>query len=164
MQGMKTGYHRKAGFNLVSTAIRDGQRLISIVLGAKNSRIRSKTTKQLLDFGFENFKKYDLIMKGEKIPFSAKLQGGVLETVPLKVEKTVRILLSSEERKQLKILHKIPIKTKAPIKAKQKLGRIECWLNGKMLNKVALKTEFGVPKQNIFFELTGMFTNLNDIN
>ena len=164
MQGMKTGYHRKAGFNLVSTAIRNGKRFISIVLGAKNSRIRKETTKQLLDFGFQNYKKYDLIMKGDKVPFLAKLRGGVLETVPLKVAKTVRILLSNNERKQLKILPKIPSITKAPIKAKQRLGRIEYWLKGKMLNQVALKTEFGVPKQNIFFELTGMFTNLNDIN
>ena len=164
MQGMKTGYHRRAGFNLVSTAIRNGQRFISIVLGAKNSRIRSKTTKQLLDYGFENFRKYDLIMKGEETPFFAQLQGGVLEKVPLKVERTVSIMLSSLERKQLKILTNIPLKTKAPIKAKQRLGSIEYWLKGKMLNQVALKTEFGVPKQNIFFELTGIFTNLNDIN
>ena len=164
MQGMKTGYHRRAGFNLVSTAIRNGQRFISIVLGAKTPRIRSKTTKQLLDYGFENFRKYDLIMKGKETPFFAQLQGGILEKVPLKAERTVRILLSSLERKQLKILTNIPLKTKAPIKAKQRLGSIEYWLNGKMLNQVALKTEFGVPKQNIFFELTGIFTNLNDIN
>ena len=42
MEGMKTGYHRRAGFNLVSSAKRDGQRYISIIIGAKNSKIKIK--------------------------------------------------------------------------------------------------------------------------
>jgi len=164
MQGMKTGYHRKAGFNLVSTAIRKDQRFISIVLGAKNSRIRNKTTKHLLDFGFENYKKYELSVKGEKVQYLAKIEGGILDNVSLKASKTVRILLSKTERKQLQILHQIPSNTLAPVKEKQNLGKIEFWLNGTMLKKVELETEFGVPKQNIFSGLTGMFTNLTDIN
>ena len=164
MQGMKTGYHRKAGFNLVSTAIRKNQRFISIVLGAKNSRIRNKTTSHLLDFGFGNYKKYVLNVKGEKVPYFAKLEGGELDNVPLRTSKTVRILLSKIERKQLKIIPQIPSKTMAPVKEKQNLGEIEYWLNGNMLKKVELVTEFGVPKQNIFSGLTGMFTNLTEIN
>ena len=36
------------------------------------------------------------------------------------------------------------------VKEKQNLGEIEYWLNGNMLKKVELVTEFGVPKQNIF--------------
>ena len=164
MQGMKTGYHRKAGFNLVSTAIRKGQRFISIVLGAKNSRIRNKTTKHLLDFGFENFKKYKLSVKGEKVQYLAKLEGGILDNVSLKTSNTVRILMSKNERKQLQIIHLIPSNTLAPVKEKQNLGKIEYWLNGTMLEKVELETEFGVPKQTIFSGLTGMFTNLTDIN
>jgi len=164
MQGMKTGYHRKAGFNLVSTAIRKGQRFISIVLGAKNSRIRQKITRFLLDYGFENFKKYDLNYIGESISLSAKIEGGTVGSVPLKVAKSVRILLSDIERKKLRILPKIPIKTKAPIKANQNLGNLEYWLNDKMLKKVHLQTEFEVPKQNILFVITEMFTNLNETN
>jgi len=164
MQGMKTGYHRKAGFNLVSTAIRGGQRFISIVLGAKNSRIRSKVTKQLLDFGFENYKKYNLNYKGEKTSYSAKLEGGVIGNVSLNYANTVSILLSSNELSKIKILPRIPYTTRAPVKAKQNLGMIEYWLNGEIITKVDLQTETNVPKRNIFSGLTGMFTNLTDIN
>ena len=59
---MKTGYHRRAGFNLVSTAEREGQRFISIIMGAKNSRLRGQSVTHLLNYGFNNFTKYFLSM------------------------------------------------------------------------------------------------------
>ncbi len=54
MDGMKTGYYRKAGFNLVATAHRNGERLISIVIGSPNSRVRNQLTAALLDSGFQH--------------------------------------------------------------------------------------------------------------
>jgi len=164
MEGMKTGYHRKAGYNLVSTALRKNQRFISIVLGAKNSRIRSKITKHLLDYGFENFQKYDFNTKGELITRKVKVKGGVMKNVSLEAAKTIRILLSHKEHQQLQILHLIPSQTLAPVKEKQKLGRIEYWLNGKMLEQVSLQSKSDVPKESIFSGLEGMFTNLVDTN
>ncbi len=52
VDGLKTGYHRGAGFNLVATATRDGRRIISVVMGAKNKGERLKATMHLLDLGF----------------------------------------------------------------------------------------------------------------
>ncbi|KAF0158964.1 MAG: D-alanyl-D-alanine carboxypeptidase (penicillin-binding protein 5/6) [Syntrophaceae bacterium] len=50
--GLKTGYVGAAGFHLVATAIRGGTRLMAVVLGAKNPRIRSQQARKLLDYGF----------------------------------------------------------------------------------------------------------------
>ncbi len=52
IDGLKTGYVRAAGYHLVATAKRGDKRLIAVVLGAKNSKIRASQTKRLLDFGF----------------------------------------------------------------------------------------------------------------
>ena len=164
MEGMKTGYHRRAGFNLVSSAMRGGQRYISIVLGAKNSRMRSKTTRHLLDYGFDNFLKYDFNTKGNSVPFTASVEGGEVEDVSLHATETISLLLSSNERKRLEIWPQIPALTGAPIKAEQKLGALEYWLDGKMLKQVALQTEFAVPEQSILSELTSMLINLGDTN
>ncbi len=164
MDGMKTGYHRRAGFNLVSTAEREGQRFISIIMGAKNSRVRSKSVTHLLDYGFDNFIKSVLSKKDDTVPFFAKVEGGESEKISLKSAETVRILLSSEELKRLEILPKIHLKIKAPVAAEQKLGTLEYWLDGKMLKKVALHAEYAVPKQSILSKLTGMLTNLSDTN
>ncbi|MGH8659593.1 MAG: D-alanyl-D-alanine carboxypeptidase family protein [Gammaproteobacteria bacterium] len=50
--GIKTGYTRASGYNLVASATRDGQRLIAVVLGGKGARSRDRQTMQLLDQGF----------------------------------------------------------------------------------------------------------------
>ncbi|MEE9911228.1 MAG: D-alanyl-D-alanine carboxypeptidase [Deltaproteobacteria bacterium] len=50
--GLKTGYVGAAGFHLVATARRGDAKLMAVVLGAKNRRIRSRQTRKLLDYGF----------------------------------------------------------------------------------------------------------------
>ena len=164
MDGMKTGYHRRAGFNLVSTAEREGQRFISIIMGAKNSRLRGQSVTHLLDFGFNNFAKYFLSKKDETVPFFAEIEEGEAEKVSLKSTETVRILLNSQELKRLEIWPQIPLKTKAPVAADQQLGILEYWLDGKILKKVLLRAEDPVPKQSILSKLTGMLTNLSETN
>jgi serine-type D-Ala-D-Ala carboxypeptidase (penicillin-binding protein 5/6) len=50
--GLKTGYVGVAGFHLIATAKRGDAKLLAVVLGAKNRRIRSLETRKLLDYGF----------------------------------------------------------------------------------------------------------------
>ena len=164
MEGMKTGYHRRAGFNLVSTAKRERQRFISVVIGATNSRWRSKTTKHLLNYGFNNYLKYELNKKGDSVPFYSKIDGSEVDDVSLQVAESVSILLSREERKRLKILPQIPSQTGAPVDAEQQLGRLEFWLDGKILKQVNLQSDSAVPAQSILPGLTGMLTKMSDIN
>ncbi|MBK8174528.1 MAG: D-alanyl-D-alanine carboxypeptidase [Rhodospirillales bacterium] len=52
LDGIKTGYTHKAGFNLVATAKRDGRRVIGVVMGAKTSSERNTLMVRLLDKGF----------------------------------------------------------------------------------------------------------------
>lgn len=55
--GMKTGYTRRSGFNLSTTAQRDGQRLIGVVLGGRSSASRDKHMREILDNAFARIKK-----------------------------------------------------------------------------------------------------------
>jgi serine-type D-Ala-D-Ala carboxypeptidase (penicillin-binding protein 5/6) len=57
--GLKTGYVGAAGFHLVATARRGDAKLMAVVLGAQNRRIRSQQARKLLDYGFR--------MTGDKI-------------------------------------------------------------------------------------------------
>lgn len=52
MDGLKTGYIRASGFNLVSSAKRNGKRLIGVVFGGKKSHSRNRHMAALLDQGF----------------------------------------------------------------------------------------------------------------
>jgi D-alanyl-D-alanine carboxypeptidase len=52
VDGLKTGFVRAAGFHLVATAKRGETRLIAVVMGEKNPRIRTRDTTRLLEHGF----------------------------------------------------------------------------------------------------------------
>jgi D-alanyl-D-alanine carboxypeptidase (penicillin-binding protein 5/6) len=51
VDGLKTGYYRKAGFNIVATGKNDSRRLIVVILGSPQSRVRDQ-------FAVEKFKEY----------------------------------------------------------------------------------------------------------
>lgn len=51
--GMKTGYTNASGYNLAASAVRDGKRLITIVLGGRSTASRNQHVAALMDTGFE---------------------------------------------------------------------------------------------------------------
>jgi D-alanyl-D-alanine carboxypeptidase len=52
MDGIKTGYIRASGFNLAASAVRDGRRLIAVVMGGESARSRDMKMAGLLDETF----------------------------------------------------------------------------------------------------------------
>jgi len=50
--GIKTGYTRAAGFNLVASAERGSERIIATVFGGRSTATRNKRVAELLDMGF----------------------------------------------------------------------------------------------------------------
>ncbi|MBM3486204.1 MAG: D-alanyl-D-alanine carboxypeptidase [Alphaproteobacteria bacterium] len=53
MDGIKTGYVNASGFNLASSAERNGRRLIAVVMGGPTARVRDSYMEQLLDAAFD---------------------------------------------------------------------------------------------------------------
>ncbi len=54
MDGLKTGFTDASGFNLASTAVRDGHRLFAVVLGGRTASARDQLMARLLDDGFDH--------------------------------------------------------------------------------------------------------------
>lgn len=52
VDGIKTGYTRASGFNLVASATRNGQRVIGVVLGGSSASSRDANMRDMLDQGF----------------------------------------------------------------------------------------------------------------
>ena len=52
VDGLKTGYTNAAGHNLVASAVRDGRRLITVVLGGTSNATRDENVENLFDAGF----------------------------------------------------------------------------------------------------------------
>ena len=54
--GFKTGYFKAAGFSIVATAKRNGVRIIAVVLGSLDRKVRDAKTSELLAIGFAKAK------------------------------------------------------------------------------------------------------------
>ncbi len=78
--GLKTGFTGASGFNLVTSAERDGKRLIGVVFGGNTARARDHHMEELLDEGFANFNRPagHLMVKNEapaEMPVASKKSG-----------------------------------------------------------------------------------------
>jgi D-alanyl-D-alanine carboxypeptidase (penicillin-binding protein 5/6) len=93
VDGLKTGHTDSAGFCLVTSALRDGMRLISVVLGSTSMKGRENASAALLNYGF-TFYDTKLIVKGgvklaaaqvwkaEKSPIDVGIKDDLYLTVP----------------------------------------------------------------------------------
>jgi len=85
--GLKTGYTKEAGYCLVSTATKNNQTLISVILNEPKAKIRNEESLELINYGFSLYKNYVLFKKDD-----------IVDTIelPLTKEKTVHLLTREE--------------------------------------------------------------------
>jgi serine-type D-Ala-D-Ala carboxypeptidase (penicillin-binding protein 5/6) len=62
--GLKTGFTNAAGYCFTGTALKNGQRVITVVMKTESPKERFDETKRLMDYGFNNFAKQTLIPEG----------------------------------------------------------------------------------------------------
>ncbi len=67
LDGLKTGYYRRAGWSFTATAKKDNMRLISVVMGCPTKKLRFDKTREILDMGFKNYTKVCLVKKGDVV-------------------------------------------------------------------------------------------------
>jgi D-alanyl-D-alanine carboxypeptidase (penicillin-binding protein 5/6) len=72
VDGLKTGHTDSAGFCLVTSALRDGMRLVSVVLGSTSMKARENASAALLNYGF-TFYDTRLIVKAGTALASARV-------------------------------------------------------------------------------------------
>ena len=58
--GLKTGHTEEAGYGLTASAVRDGRRLVMVLAGLETPGQRAREAERLLEYGFREFKTYQL--------------------------------------------------------------------------------------------------------
>ncbi|MCR6098463.1 D-alanyl-D-alanine carboxypeptidase [Salipaludibacillus agaradhaerens] len=89
IDGLKTGHTNAAGFTFTGTGERDGQRFVSVVMGAQSEVERFNETERLMSWGFNNFSAHELF------PADMTLEGH--ETVPVAKGKEDGVAIASSE-------------------------------------------------------------------
>jgi len=126
--GLKTGFTDNAGYTMAVTAKRDNMRILAIVLGEAESKIRNKEIEELLDYGF-NLYKVNIIKKKGEVVDNVKLKKGNIDTVDIVLNQDVTVLSkksdSDKAYKEKIILDEINL----PLKKNSKVGTLELYSN-----------------------------------
>lgn len=147
--GVKTGFTKKSGRCLVSSAEKDGVRLIAVTLSDPDDW---KDHENLLDYGFASFVSHTVDDSGYHV--SIPIVGGVKEE--LNVTGTAGDTITIGRDDQLKRTVELPQFVYAPVKAGQVLGRVRYKCAGKTVAQtelVAAEDVPGAPKQKMWFQI-----------
>ena len=120
--GLKTGTTSQAGSCISATAERDGLSLVAVVLGSETGTDRFKAAATLLDYGFANYKKTNLILP-EDAPMEIKVKNGMENSVQLKYE-IPKDIITESAKSQLEAKVELPEEIEAPVTENQSLGTV----------------------------------------
>ncbi|MBY6091304.1 serine hydrolase [Maritimibacter alkaliphilus] len=95
--GIKTGYTRAAGFNLVASAERGNERIIATVFGGRSTASRNAKVAELLDLGFRRAPS-NAPTKKPSAPNYASVSAGDMAGKTLRVSGVVRTSLRPQAR------------------------------------------------------------------
>lgn len=133
--GMKTGYTTEAKYCLSGTACRDGMTLIAVVLGGESSDERFATAKQMLDYGFANYR----IVTPEKLDIEPiRVERGISDFSELEYDSFSLLL---EKGKEAKIEQRITLEPslQAPVAKGDVAGYVEFYVDGELQTKVPVR-------------------------
>lgn len=144
--GVKIGYTMNAGRCLVSSATRNGMRLIAVSLKAPNW---FNDNYKLFDYGFENFKPH-IIYDNAHFITNINIPNGKNEVLALVTENSFTYPLKDDEINNLKISINTDKETNAPILKNQVLGRLEVYLDGVLIKEENLIAKTNVVKKTLW--------------
>ncbi len=155
--GLKTGHTKEAGYCLVSSAKRDGMRLISVVLGAPSDNARTEDSQRLLTYGFRFFKTYKVYAGNEAISHP-RVWKGEKKTIPAGLSKDLFITVPNGEYKQLKATSVMNSSLEAPVKKGQALGHLEIKYKDTIVAQRPIVALANDPEGGIWTRITDTLT------
>ena len=152
VDGIKTGHTESAGYCLVASSVRDGVRLISVVMGTAGTRARTKATQALLNYSYRFYETRKLYSAAETVT-SIKVWKGERESLDLVAEDDLVLTLPKGQYDSIETVTTIEENPTAPIEAGQKLGQLELSLDEVVIATLPLVASEAVPEGNLFIRL-----------
>jgi D-alanyl-D-alanine carboxypeptidase (penicillin-binding protein 5/6) len=152
VDGMKTGHTQEAGYCLVSSALRDGTRLIAVVMGTSSPNARATESANLLQWGFRYFETQNVLAAGQTIE-SAKVWKSTIDQVELTVPNNLTLTLSRGSFAELAIAAQVNDQLEAPLSVGDVVGFVEVQLDGEIVGRSDIVVADDVPEAGFFKRL-----------
>jgi serine-type D-Ala-D-Ala carboxypeptidase (penicillin-binding protein 5/6) len=123
VDGLKTGHTDSAGFCLVTSALRDGMRLVSVVLGSPSMKGREDASAALLNYGF-SFYDTKLVIKGGTTLATTKVWKAAASPVNVGIRDDLYITLPRDESGNIKTSVDLQPKLIAPLALGTTVGQL----------------------------------------
>lgn len=153
--GIKTGYTKKSGRCLVSSAEKNGFRVIVVTLDAPddwNDHIK------LFDYAFSTYTE-DIVLISEGVPLgNVKVEGIREEYAEFGAEETVTIKKSGQDESDIRL--KLSENLKAPLYSGEIVGTAEIFLNNNYYKTINLILLSDAEKNSFIYMLKENFTKL----
>ncbi len=134
VDGVKTGHTEDAGYCLVSSAVRDNMRLISVVMGTDSVEARNDTNQALLNYGYRFYKTH-LLYKSQQTLNNTRVWKGAQKTLQVGLAKDLYLTIPRNQYKKLDASLKINPQLIAPIKQGQQVGSAIIKLKGEIIEQ-----------------------------
>jgi serine-type D-Ala-D-Ala carboxypeptidase (penicillin-binding protein 5/6) len=123
VDGVKTGHTDEAGYCLVASALRNGMRLISVVMGTESVNARANENQTLLNYGFRFFESHRLY-EGKKVIQESRIWKGETENISLGLPEDLYVTIPRRRYNDLKATVNVDQQIIAPVKSGAKLGTV----------------------------------------
>lgn len=144
VDGVKTGYTEAAGYCLVSSAKRDDQRMVAVVMKTASTKARARDSLALLNYGFRFFETHRLYPGGEPVQQVRVWQGASTE-LPVGPAEDLYVTIPRGAYDTLSTRLQAAPDIKAPIERGQQVGEIMIALNKQDLRRVPLVALETIP-------------------
>lgn len=153
LDGLKTGYHRGAGYCITATAVQKDRRLIAVVMGAPSSRERGAEASRLLTFGFGLYNRQTLLDPTRAQLKPLKVKRGKAREVPLTLSESLTLSLRRDQAEAVVIEKRIAEAVTAPVEAGQVVGKAVAVLAGQEIAEVPIVAAERVAEGSFFERL-----------
>ena len=152
VDGIKTGHTDEAGYCLVSSAKRDGMRLISVVMGTSSESTRATESQKLLTYGFRYYKTHQLYSKGDVVT-ETRVWKGYTKTLSLGPLEDIYLTIPRGSEDNLVATVNIDQIIEAPVAQGRKLGNVTVSLDDNQLLNTPLSALQDINKGGLFKRL-----------
>ena len=137
VDGMKTGHTNAAGYCLVSSAIRDQRRLVSVVLGTDSDAERTRESLKLLNWGFLAFDSVVLYRKDQPVSTLRVWKGDKNEVkAGFNRDFIIAVPKGQASKIQAQFISQQPLM--APVQNGQAIGTLKISIEGKPYGEYAV--------------------------
>lgn len=162
LDGLKTGHTEEAGWCLTATAKRGDVRLVSVVMRTASETERQKQTATLLDYGFRNFTRTQVLPEGAEVG-TLRVRNGWPGAIKVITDQALAPLVQRGFSEP--IIKEVRLeKVSAPLKAGQKVGVVIAKVGDQELARADVVLPRDVDKANFFIIflrwLKGLVTGL----